>query len=111
MGNSPLYSGIKSFIKFGDVDVLVKDQETKISTIEKYENIKGVLELLLNNKQMDYFRTNILSNETVFIDFNRNKILRVKPKKVVDEINKQLSVEYIQELMDDNEIIPHLINI
>lgn len=100
---SAIYSGIKSFVRFGDVEILVQDKESHISTIEKYENIKGVLEILLNEKQFQYFETHILANEEVFIDFNRAKILKVKPKYIQDEVSKQLSLDYINGLMDDED--------
>lgn len=101
MGDSAIYTGIKSFVRFGDVDVLIQDKESKTSTVEKYECVKGVLEILLNQKQLDFFETQLLSNETVYIDFNRMKILKLKPKHLIDEISRQLSVDYIKEMYED----------
>lgn len=109
MAESAIYSGIKSFIRFGDVEILVQDKESHISAVEKYDNIKNVLEILLNEKQMQYFESHILANEEVFIDFNRTKILKVKPKHIQDEISKQLSLDYINEVLgDEDEAKNHL---
>lgn len=103
MDNSAVYSGIKSFVRFGDTNILVQDKSSKASMVEDYDCVKEILKILLTDKQFTYFESHILSNETVYIDFNRMKILKLNPKNIQDEISRQLSISYITDIANNDE--------
>lgn len=100
---SKLYCGIKSFVKSGDTQVMVTDKENKMSTIEDYYSVIGVMELLLNEKQFDYFKTHLLSGDSVIVDLRRVKIIVPKKKFQGDEISRQLSVDFVLEALENDE--------
>lgn len=100
---SKLYRGIKSFVRFGDAQIMVTDKEIKSTTVEDYFSVISVMELLLNEKQFNYFKTHLLSNESVIVDFRRMKIIVPKKKFTVDEMSRQLSIDFVLQKLENDE--------
>ena len=104
--NFNVFSGIRSFARLDGGYIIVKDVETKYSSVEDIKHVYDVLQLLLTKERFVFLERELVDGNEVVYNFITDKLSFVRQKedkKMNSFFLKEMQINVIEKRQNDPE--------